>query len=39
LKAAGKVDGQDYLLIPDSFAAFLNAIGALFGILFAASRR
>jgi hypothetical protein len=39
LKAAGKVEGQDYLLIPDELAAVLNAVGALFGVLFAASRR
>jgi hypothetical protein len=39
LKAAGKVEGQDYLLIPEELAAQLNAVGALFGVLFAASRR
>jgi hypothetical protein len=39
LKAAGKVEGQDYLLIPDELAAQLNAVGALFGVLFAAARR
>ncbi len=39
LKAAGKIEGQEYLVIPNAFAAFLNAVGALFGMLFAASRR
>jgi hypothetical protein len=39
LKAAGKVESQDYLLIPDELAAQLNAVGALFGVLFIASRR
>jgi hypothetical protein len=39
LQAAGKIEGQEYLLIPEAQAALLNAIGALFGILFAASRR
>ncbi|KAB8140763.1 hypothetical protein F8S13_22435 [Chloroflexia bacterium SDU3-3] len=37
LKTAGKIAGQDYTIVTPEYAAYLNAIGALFGVLFAAS--
>jgi hypothetical protein len=39
LSAAGKAQGQDYLLVNHGLASGLNAMGALFAVLFMAARK